>query len=103
MTPENQGFYGLIPRVSETEAGQVAVAIGDARAGHQQAVDVGHQAGEQGGRGYEADGSSLGHLGPLFLKCGAGPLRDLGSIYVYQMPGATGLFAWQQFAVCNAT
>src|ERR1700704_1501892 len=83
----------LYPLASETEVGQVAVAVGDAGTGHQQAVDRGHDAGEQRPGGYEADGSSLGHLGPLFLKRGAAPLRDLGSIYVYQIPVATDLFA----------
>jgi hypothetical protein len=85
-----QTLYRL---ASETEAGQVAIAVGDAGAGHQQPVNGGHQAGEQRTGGYEVDESSLGHLGPLFLKRGAVPLRDLGSIYVYQIPAATDLFA----------
>ena len=51
---------------SETEPGQVAVAHGDAGARGQCAVDGGHQPGEQGAGGYEADGCSLGHLCPLF-------------------------------------
>src|SRR4051812_19068161 len=50
---------------SETEMREVAVANRDPRARHQQAVDGGHQPAEQGGRGYEADGSSLGHWCPL--------------------------------------
>ena len=83
----------LYPLASETEGWKVAVAVGDAGAGHQQAVDRGHDAGEQRACGYEADGSSLGHLGPLYVKCGARPLRDLGSIYVYQMPVTTAMFA----------
>jgi hypothetical protein len=28
-----------------------------------------------------------------FSWCGTIPLRDLGTIYVYQMPATTGLFA----------
>ena len=51
---------------SETEPGQVAVARGDAGARGQCTVDGGHQSGEQGAGGYEADGCSLGHLCPLF-------------------------------------
>ncbi|GCC48438.1 hypothetical protein chiPu_0032668 [Chiloscyllium punctatum] len=47
------------PRVSEAEARQVAVAVGDLRALHQQAVDRGKQTAEQGGRGRERDGSGL--------------------------------------------
>src|SRR6476620_5427234 len=52
---------------SETEGGQVAVANRNAAAGGQQAVDGSHQAAEQGARGQEADGCSLGHVCPLFL------------------------------------
>src|SRR5882757_10432869 len=63
----------LYPLASETEVGQVAVAVGDAGAGHQQAVDRGHHAGEQGVLGYEVDGSSLGHGCPLLLRCGTVP------------------------------
>src|SRR4051812_7751176 len=37
-----------------------------------------------------------------FSCCGTIPLRDLRSIYVYQMPETTGLFAWQQLTVCIA-
>ena len=55
-------FSGL-----ETEAGEVAVADGNAAAGGQQAVDGGHQTAEQGAGGQEADGRSLGHVCPLFL------------------------------------
>src|SRR3981189_2083508 len=83
----------LYPLTSETEVGQVGAAVGDAGAGHQQAVDRGHHAGEQGVLGYEADGSSLGHGCPLLLRCGTVPLRHLGSIYVYQIPVTTDLFA----------
>lgn len=35
----------------EPEMGEVAIANGNAGAGHQQAVDGSHQAGEQAGRG----------------------------------------------------
>src|SRR5882757_4568134 len=90
---ESGAAANAIPAASETEVGQVAVAVGDAGAGHQQAVDRGHHAGEQGVLGYEADGSSLGHGCPLLLRCGTVPPRHLGSIYVYQIPVTTDLFA----------
>ena len=77
---------------SETETGEVAVADGDAAAGGQEAVDRSHQTAEQGAGGQEADGCSLGHVCP-FSWCGTIPLHDLGTIYVYQMPATTGLFA----------
>src|ERR1700710_644985 len=83
----------LVPLASEAEVGQVAVTVGDAGAGHQQPVDGGDHAREQRAGGCEGDGSSLGHLGPLLLKRGTVPLRDLRSIYVYQIPVATDLFA----------
>ena len=77
---------------SETETGEVAVADGNAAAGRQKAVDGSHQAAEQGAGGQEADGCGLGHVCPLFLVRNI-PLGDLGTIYVYQMPATTGLFA----------
>ena len=49
----------------ETEVRKVTIADGDARAGHQQAVDRRHQAAEQRAGRYQTDGSSLGHLCPL--------------------------------------
>ena len=55
-------------KASETKIGEVAVADGDAAARGQKAVDRGHQAAEQGAGGKEADGCSLGHECPLFLK-----------------------------------
>ena len=78
---------------SETEMGEVAVADGNAAAGGQKAVDGSHQTAEQGAGGQEADGCSLGHVCPLFFGRGTIPLRDLGTIYVYQMPATTDLFA----------
>ena len=45
----------------QAETRQVAVAIGDLGARHQEAVDRDHQAGEQRGGGGESDGSGLGH------------------------------------------
>ena len=50
----------------DAKPGKVAVADRDLRASHQKAVDGGHEAAEQGGGRYEADGSSLGHFCPLF-------------------------------------
>src|SRR6478735_8939433 len=38
-----------------------------------------------------------------FLDCGGTPPRRLEIIYVYQIPVATHLFAWQQSSVCIAT
>ena len=73
--------------------GEVAVADGNAAAGGQKAVDGSHQTAEQGAGGQEADGCSLGHVCPLFFGRGTIPLRDLGTIYVYQMPATTDLFA----------
>src|SRR3954447_11438333 len=37
-----------------------------------------------------------------FLDGGGTPLRDLGTIYVYQIPETTDLFAWHHFLVCSA-
>ena len=77
---------------SEAETGEVAVANGDAAARGQQAVDRGHQAAEQRAGGQEADGCSLGHECPLSEV--AEQLRFvMGTIYVYQIPETTGLFA----------
>ena len=78
---------------SETETGEVAIADGNAAAGGQQAIDGSHQAAEQGAGGQEADGCSLGHVCPLFFGRGTIPLGDLATIYVYQMPATTDLFA----------
>ena len=47
--------------------GEVAVADRDLRTLHQEAIDGGQQAAEQGAGRYEADGSSLGHCCP-FLR-----------------------------------
>ena len=55
---------------SEACARQVAVAHGDAGAGHQQAVDLRHQAAEKRGGRREAERSSFGH--GRSLKFGAG-------------------------------
>ena len=87
------GAHAHYAVMSETEMREVTVADGDAAAGGQQAVDRGQQAAEQGAGRYEADGCSLGHVGPLFVRCGGAPLRDLDRSYVYQMPVTTGLFA----------
>ena len=79
-------------RASEAKAGEVAVANGDAAARDQQAVDRGHQAAEQRAGGKEADGCSLEHGCPLSEV--AERFRFvMGTIYVYQMPETTGLFA----------
>ena len=77
---------------SETETREVTVADGNAAAGGQQAVDGSHQTAEQGAGGQEADGCSLGHVCPLFLVRNHSA-SDLGTIYVYQMPATTDLFA----------
>src|SRR3954447_11438334 len=61
-----RGRERWIRKTLETEMRQVAVTNRDPCARHQQAVYGGHQPAEQGGRGYEADGSSLGHGYPLF-------------------------------------
>ena len=58
-------------RGSETEAWQVAVAGRDAGAGHQQPVDLRHQAAEQRGGRREAERSSVGHGRSLRLGAGA--------------------------------
>src|SRR6202022_2146652 len=62
---ESKAQPGLRLTVSKSETGEVAIARRDPGAGHQQAVDRGHQAGEQAVGGCEADGSSLGHWGSL--------------------------------------
>src|SRR5258706_13821935 len=91
-----------IYRVSETEIGEVPIALRGAGRGHQHTIDGGHQAAKQGGEGREADGGSLGHCRPL-SKPRRIAASGLGTIYVYQIPGTMRLFAWQQFPFCNAT
>ena len=59
---------------SNPETGEVAIAHCDTRRAHQQAVDRGHQAAEQGGGRREADSSSLGHLSPLSWQAAGGRL-----------------------------
>ena len=77
---------------SEAETGEVAVTNGDAAARGQQAVDRGHQAAEQRAGGKKADGCSLGHECPLSEV--AEQFRFvMGTVYVYQIPETTGLFA----------
>src|SRR5436190_21653379 len=49
----------------EAEAGKIAVAHRDTRAGGQEAVDGGHETGEQRARRSDGDGGSLGHCCPL--------------------------------------
>ena len=77
----------------ETEVRKVAVADGDARAGHQQAVDGGHQAAEQGVLEGTRPMEAVLDICVPFPGCGTTPPRDLGTIYVYQIPETTGLFA----------
>ena len=78
---------------SEAEMWNVPVANGDACACHQRAVDRGQQAAEERVGGYEADGCSLGHGGPLFWLRSRFRFVDLGIIYVYQIPETIYLFA----------
>jgi hypothetical protein len=84
MTPENRGhksggilvvkysaaevFRHRNPKNSQPEIGEVAVAIRGTGARHQQAINIGHEAGEQGGRGREAQRCGLGHDVPLLLQ-----------------------------------
>ena len=59
---------------SKPKIGEVAVAHCDTRRAHQQAVDRGHQAAEQGGGGREPNSGSLGHLSPLSWQAAGGRL-----------------------------
>nr|AWM11030.1 hypothetical protein CIT39_09360 [Bradyrhizobium symbiodeficiens] len=79
-------------RASEAETGQVAVAVGNLRARHQESVDRGEQAGEQRGGGGESDGSGLGHRNS-FLETVSSAVSFREELYVYQMPKSTRLFA----------
>src|SRR5882762_3852716 len=75
---ESKAQPGLRLTVSKSETGEVAIARRDPGAGHQQAVDRGHQAGEKAVGGCEADGSSLGHWSSLF-RVRRAPRRDVGN------------------------
>ncbi|RXH20379.1 hypothetical protein EAS54_04145 [Bradyrhizobium guangzhouense] len=69
----------------QAEAGQVAVLVGDLGARHQEAVDGGHEAGEQRSGGRERDGSGLGHRNS-FLETVSIAVSFRRMFYVYQMP-----------------
>ncbi|QHP71805.1 hypothetical protein EI171_33665 [Bradyrhizobium sp. LCT2] len=69
----------------QAETRQVAVVIRDLGAGHQEAVDRGHETREQGGGGGESDGSGLGHRNS-FLETVSSAVSFRKGIYVYQMP-----------------
>ena len=62
---------------SEPGIGQVAVAYRDAGAGHQQAVEDGHESANEAGGRNDVDGSDFGHLVPFF-KGSRRLRRDLG-------------------------
>jgi hypothetical protein len=55
-------------QASKPGIGLVAIADRDPGAGHQKAVDGGHQAAQEAGGWSEAGGSSVGHDGPLFSR-----------------------------------
>src|SRR5918992_843111 len=78
----------LNAEASEAERGEIAVANRNTAARDQQTVDGSHQAAEQGGRGQEADGCSLGHGCPLSEVAEELRFRDTGRFYVYQIPPA---------------
>jgi hypothetical protein len=61
-------------KASNPEAGEIAIAHCDTSRAHQQAVDRGHQAAEQGCGRREPDSSSLGHLSPLSWQTAGGRL-----------------------------
>ena len=84
----------LSPRRLQAEAGQIALVAGDLGARHQEAVDGGHEAGEQRGGGRERDGGGLGHLNP-FLETVSDAVSFRRAIYVYQMPVSMHAIAWQ--------
>ena len=73
---------------------RVAITDGNGRAGHQEAVDYGHQAAEQGEGGCSPKGGSFGHRGfPVFRSAVGRRIVDFSTKYVYQMPEAIRLFA----------
>ena len=78
----------------QAEAGHVAVVVGDLGARHQEAVNRGHETGEQRGGGGEGDGSGLGHRNP-FLETVSIAVSFRRAIYVYQMPMSMHAIAWQ--------
>ena len=86
---------------SDSETRKIAIAHCDTRRAHQQAVDRGHQAAEQGRGGREPDSSSLGHLSPF---PGRRPVAASLSAANLCIPDATamGLFAWQHYVFCIA-
>jgi hypothetical protein len=90
-----------IQAASNVAAGNVAVADRHLGVDQQQAIDRGKQAGEGRAGGRECDGGRLGHWVP-FLNGSEPPPRDPRTIYVYQIPQTTDLFAWQHFEYCNA-
>jgi hypothetical protein len=92
----------LTVEASEAERGELAVANRNAAARNQKAVDGSHQAAEQGTGGQEADGCSLGHECPFSEVAEEFRFRGTTIVYVYQIPPATTLFAWQQSDGCNA-
>ena len=77
------------------KAGQIAVPQRDACKGDQRAVDRSYQASQERSVGCEPDYGCPGHEMP-FLIDGIDSRLAVGSIYVYQMPVATSLFAWQE-------
>ena len=67
VNPVAVGVSGYRPCSSEPESGQIAVADRGAGTRHQQAIDVGHEAAEQGGGRHVAKRrSGVGHDVPFF-------------------------------------
>ena len=97
---DNSTRWALISSL-QAEAGQVAVVDRDLRARHQQAIDRGHEAGEQRGGGRERDGGSLGHRNS-FLETVSIAVSFREAIYVYQMPKSMHSIAWQHSVCCIA-
>src|SRR5215471_1938425 len=70
----------------QAEARQVAVAVGDLCARHQQPVDGGQQPAEQRARGRKCSRSGLGHRHSLSWRTVKSLFPPSKAIYVYQMP-----------------
>src|ERR1700682_3206274 len=76
----------LDSRVLEAETGEVAVAVGDFGALHQEPVEQRQEAAEQGVGRRQRNSDSLGQWCPLLLERSDRLPHHLGTIYVYQMP-----------------
>src|SRR5215471_10664943 len=86
----------------QAEARQVAVAVGNLCARHQQPVDGGQQSAEQRAGGHKCNRSGLGHRISLSWRTAKSLSRRRREIYVCQIPKAISVVAWQHLRYCIA-